>query len=72
MANCKNWKAEPPRAMVFWACGCNMAQCLANFGLEDIIDGWWDVVLPTGAIYGHIAADRRILDYGLHGPLGPV
>ena len=55
--------------MVCWVCGCNRAQCLANFGLEDTIDGWWDVVLPIGAIYRHIAADRRIPDYGLHGVL---
>ena len=27
------------------------AQCLANFGLEDTIHGWWDVVLPITAIY---------------------
>ena len=42
MANCKNWKAEAPQASVCWVCGCNRAQCLANFGLEDTIDGWWD------------------------------
>ena len=50
-------------------CRCNRAQCLADCGLEDTIDGWWDVVLPIGAIYGHMAADRRIPDYGLHGVL---
>ena len=69
MANCKNWKAEAPQAMVCWVCGCNRAQCLANFGLEYTIDGWWDVVLSIGVIYRHIAADRRIPDYGLHGLL---
>ena len=69
MANCKNWKAEAPQALACWVCGCNRAQCLANFGLEDTIDGWWDVVLQIGAIYRHIAADRRIPDYGLHGVL---
>ena len=69
MAYCKNWKAEAPQALVSWVCGCNRAQCLANFGLEDTIDGRWDVVLPIGAIYRHIAADRRIPDYGLHGGL---
>ena len=41
---------------------------LVNFGLEDTIDGWWDVLLPIGAMY-HIAADRRIPDYTLHGVL---
>ena len=69
MANCKNWKAEAPQAMVCWVCGCNRAQRLANFGLEDTIDGWWDVVLPIGATYRHIATDRRIPLYGLHGVL---
>ena len=69
MANCKNWKAETPQALVCWVCGCNGAQCLTNFGLEDTIDGWWDVVLPIGAIYRHIVADRRIPDSGLHGVL---
>ena len=69
MANCKNWKGEAPQASVCWVCGCNRAQCLANFGLEDTIDGWWDVVLPIGAICRHIAADCRIPDYGLHGVL---
>ena len=54
--------------MVCWACGCNRVQFLANFGLEDTIDGWWDVMLPIAAIYQHIAADRRIPD-GLHGVL---
>ena len=48
-------------------CGCNRAQCITNFGLEDTIDGWWEVVPPIGPIYCHIAADRRIPDYGLHG-----
>ena len=66
MANCKNCKAEAPQASVCWVCGCNRAQCLANFGLEDTIRGWWDVVLLTAA---DIAADRRIPDYGLHGVL---
>ena len=37
MANCNNWKAEAPQASVCWVCGCNRAQCLANFGLEDTI-----------------------------------
>ena len=55
--------------MVCWVCGCNRAQCLANFGLEDTINGWWDMVLPIGAIHRHIAADRHIPDYGLHGVL---
>ena len=68
-ANCKNWKAEAPQALVCWVCGCNRAQCLANFGLEYTIHGWWDVVLPIGVIYQHIAVDRRIPDYGLHGVL---
>ena len=69
MANCNNWKAEAPQAMVSWVCGCNRAQCLANFGSEDTIDGRWDVVLPIGATYRHIAADGLIPDYGLHGVL---
>ena len=69
MANCKNWKPEAPQASVCWVCGCNRAQCLANFGLEDTIGGWWVLVLPIGVIYRHIAADRRIPDYGLHGVL---
>ena len=68
-ANCKNWKAEAPQPMVCWVCVCNRAQCLANFGLEDTINGWWDVVLPIGAIYRHIATDCRIPDYRLHGLL---
>ena len=55
--------------MVCQVCGCNKAQFLANFGLEDTIDGWWDVVLPIGAMYRHLAADRRIPDYGLQGVL---
>ena len=66
MANCKNWKAEAPQALVCRVCGCNRAQCLANFGLEDTINGWCDVVLPIGVIYCHNARDRRIPDYGLH------
>ena len=41
-------------------CGCNRAQCLTHFGLEDTIDGWWEVVLPIGAIYRNIAANRRL------------
>ena len=40
MANCKNFKAEAPRAMVCWVCGRNGPDCLANFGLEATIDGW--------------------------------
>ena len=52
-----------------WMCGCNRAQYVANLGLDDTIDGWWDVVLPIGAIYRHVAADCRILDYGFHGLL---
>ena len=36
-------EAEAPQASVCWMCGCNMAKCLANFGLEDPIDGRWDV-----------------------------
>ena len=69
MANCKNFKAEASQAMVCWVCGRNRADCLANFGLEATIDGWWEVVLPMGAIYRHIPAKRRIPDYGLHGVL---
>ena len=69
MAHCKNWKAEAPQALMCWVCGCNRAPCIANFGLEDTIDFWWDVVLPIGAISVHIAADRCIPDYGLHGVL---
>ena len=52
--------------MVYLVCGCNRAQCFANFGLEDTIDRWRDVVLLIGAKYRHIAADRRIPEYGLH------
>ena len=55
--------------MVCWVWGCNRAQRLANLGLEDTIDRWWDVVIPIGAIYRHIVANRRIPDYGLHGVL---
>ena len=74
MANCRYWKAEAPQGSVCWVCGCNRAVCsralcLANFGLEDAIHGWWDVVLPVGAIHRHIAADRHIPHYGLHGVL---
>ena len=71
MANCKNFKAETSQAMVCWVCGRNRAHCLqiANFGLEATIDGWWEVVLPMGAIYRHIPAKRCIPDYGLHGVL---
>ena len=46
-----------------------MADCLANFGLEATIDGWWKVVRPMGAIYRHIPAKRCIPGYGLHGVL---
>ena len=67
MANCKDQKVEVPRASVCCVCGCNSAQCFANFRLEETIDGPWEVVLPTGAIYRHIEADRRIPDYQLHG-----
>ena len=59
MANCKNFKAEASQAMVCWVCGRNRADRLANFGLEATIDGWWEVVLPMGAIYRHIPAKRR-------------
>ena len=69
MANCKNFKAKASQAMVCWVCGRNRADCLANFGLEATIDGWWEVVLPMGAIYRHIPAKRTIPDYGLHGVL---
>ena len=68
MANCKNFKAEASQAMVCWVCGRNRADCLANFGLEATIDGWWEVVLPI-VIYKHTPAKRRIPDYGLHGVL---
>ena len=50
MANCKNFKAEASQAMVCWVCGRNRADCLANFSLEATVDGWWEVVLPMGAI----------------------
>ena len=50
MARCKSWTAEAPQASVWWVCGCRRAQCLANFGLVDTIDSWWEVVLPIGAI----------------------
>ena len=69
IANCKNFKAQTSQAMVCWVCGRNRADCLANFGLEATIDGWWEVVLPMGAIYRHIPSKRRIPDYGLHGVL---
>ena len=67
MANCKIFKAEASQAMVCWVRDRNRAGCLANFGLEPTIDGWWEVVLPMGAIYRHIPAKRRIPDPGLHG-----
>ena len=69
MANCKNFRAKASQAMVCWVCGRNRAGCLANFGLEATIDGWWEVVLPMGAIYRHILAKHPIPDYGLHGVL---
>ena len=69
VANCKNFKAEASQAMVCWVCGRNREDCLANFGLEATIDGWWEVVLPMGAIYRHIPAKHRLPDYGLHGVL---
>ena len=69
MANCTNLKAGAPQAMVCWLRGCNRAQSLANLELEDTIDGCWYVVLPIGAIYRHIAIDRRNHDYGWHGVL---
>ena len=69
MANCKIFKAKASQAMVCWVCGRNRANCLANFGLAATIDGWWEVVLPMGAIYRHIPAKRIIPDYGLHGVL---
>ena len=55
--------------MVCWVCGRNRADRLANFGLEATIDGWWEVVLPLGAIYRHIPVKHRIPDYRLHGVL---
>ena len=67
MANCKNYKAEASQATVCWVCGRNRVDGLANFCLDTTIDGWWQVVLPMGAIYRHIPAKRRIPDYGLHG-----
>ena len=66
MATCKNFKAEASQAMVYWVCGRNLVDCLANFGLEATINGWSEVVLPMRAIYRHITAKRRIPDYGLH------
>ena len=69
LANCKNWKAEAPQALVCWVCGRNKAKCIVHFGLENTIDGWWEIVLPIGAIYRHILGNRRIPDYGLHGVL---
>ena len=66
MANWKIRKAGAPQAFVCWVSGCNRAQSLANFGLEDIIDGRSDVVLPVGVIYRHIVPNRRTPDYGLH------
>ena len=68
-ANCKIFKAKVSQAMVCWVCGRNRANCLAEFGLEATIDGWWEVVLPMGAIYVHIPAKRRIPHYWLHGVL---
>ena len=55
--------------MVCWVCGRNRPDCLANFGLEATIDGWWEVVLPMGARKRHIPAKHRIPDYRLHGVL---
>ena len=55
--------------MVYWVCGRNRPDCLANFALEATIDRWWEVVLPMGAIYRHIPAKRRTPDYWLHGVL---
>ena len=69
MANCKIFKAEASQAMMCWVRDRNRAGCLANFGLEATIDGWWELVPPMGAIYRHIPAKRRIPDYGLHGVL---
>ena len=69
MANCKIFKAEASQAMLCWVCGRNRADCLANFGLEATIDGWWEVVLPMGAMYRHIPTKCRIPDHGLHGVL---
>ena len=66
MANCKIFKAEASHAMVCWVRDRHRAGCLANFGLEATIDGWWELVPPMGAIYRHIPAKRRIPDYGLH------
>ena len=67
MANCKNSTAEAPRASVCWVCGRNRVGCIANFDLGNTIDGWWEIVLPIGAIYRHIPSDRHIPDYVLHG-----
>ena len=64
IANCRNWRAEAPRASVCWVCRCNTAQCLTNFGLKDTIDGWWESVLPMEAIYRNIAAGHRIRTTG--------
>ena len=66
MANRKHFKAEAPRAMVCWVRRRNRPDCLANFGLEVIIDAWWEVVLQMGAIYSRIPAKRCIFHYGLH------
>ena len=69
MANCKNYEAKASQTKVCWVCGHNRAHCLANFGLEATIDGWWEVVLPMGGMYRHNPAKSRIPDYGLHGVL---
>ena len=70
MANYKNFivtVAAASQTMVCWVSGRNRADCLANFRLEATVDGWWEVVLPMGAICRHILAKRRIPDYGPHG-----
>ena len=69
MANCKNWKAGAPQASVWWVCGHDRADCLANFSLEFSINGYHETVLPIGDIYRHIAADHPVSNYGLHGVL---
>ena len=54
-------------ATMFFLCADNRAECIASFGLVNTIDGWWNIVLPIGAIYRHIPSDCRIPDDGLHG-----
>ena len=67
LRGCKSWKAESPPAIVFWVCGLNRADCLANFATKQTMETMWDANLPIGAVYRQISPARRIPNCGLQG-----